>query len=104
MEEAGVWDEHARVELRPEEGFRLSAAGEALASVNGERVQEVLLRNGDVVELGSLKLQFWLSEARQPRWSVREGLGWLVVGGVLLLELVLLYGLLFGLDVPSRFF
>jgi pSer/pThr/pTyr-binding forkhead associated (FHA) protein len=102
-DEDGVWEEHVLLEFQPHAGFQLRTQGEALASVNGQPVQEVFLRNGDLIEMGGLKLQFWLSETRQPRLSLGEALAWVVVGLVLLLQLGLLYWLLSGLDAVRRF-
>ena len=47
------------------QGFTLTTAPNALASVNSQPVQTAVLRNGDIITLGSAKLQFWLGAARQ---------------------------------------
>ncbi|HEV2209615.1 MAG TPA: FHA domain-containing protein [Verrucomicrobiae bacterium] len=94
VEADGVWDQHARLEFHPLDGFVLRAQGEALASINGQPVQEAVLRNGDVIELGSLKLQFWLSETRQTGLTAREWMVWFGIGLVLMSEVALIYRLL----------
>lgn len=94
LEEEGVWDEHFRLSFKPNEGFVLSTIGEALTSVNGEPVQEVLLRNGDVVDAGAVKLQFWLAEARMRALRVREAATWAGIAAVFLAQIGLLYWLL----------
>jgi len=76
MEEDGVWDRHLALDFNPAEGLVLSAQPDALASVNGEAVQQTVLRNGDLIEFGSMKVQFWLSETRQRGLGVREWLTW----------------------------
>src|SRR6185312_4866083 len=56
LEEPGVWNEHLKIEL-----------------------QHSVVRNGDTIEMGSVKLQFWLSEAQQRTQSVREVFVWAVI-------------------------
>jgi len=51
------------------------------------------LRNGDLIEAGSLKLQFWLTETRQKRMQVREWLTWIAIGAVCLGQVALVYWL-----------
>ena len=87
--EPGVWDRHGLLELDPATGFHLRVVGGAVAHVNGEAVREVRLCNGDVIELGGLKLSCWLSAARQRPMRLREAAFWLGVGLVFVVELVL---------------
>jgi pSer/pThr/pTyr-binding forkhead associated (FHA) protein len=95
IEEAGVWDEHLRV-IVESEGFVLETQGSALAGVNGQPVQRAALRNGDVIEMGSAKLQFWLSEARQRGQGFREAFVWTLVVLVCVAQIALVYWLLMG--------
>lgn len=94
LEEDGVWDQHLLVRFVPKQGVVVGAEGEALATVNGEPIREAVLRNGDALEIGSAKLQFWLSETRHRSLGLREALGWGLTGGVVVAEAVLLYWLL----------
>jgi pSer/pThr/pTyr-binding forkhead associated (FHA) protein len=94
LEEDGVWDEHLRIDLVPAEGFLLETQSDAIASVNGQPVERVILRNGDLIGLGSLKLQFWLGEARQRGLRVREWFVWIGIGAVCLGQVALIYWLL----------
>ncbi len=96
LEEDGLWDHHARLDFQPEQGVILRTQGEALATVNDLPVQQAVLRNGDLVELGSLKLQFWLSETRQGGLALRDALTWGAVALAILLQISLLYWLLSG--------
>src|ERR1035437_1682509 len=73
LEESGVWDEHLQLDFKPAEGIVLSAQPNALAAVNGQAVHQAVLRNGDAIDIGSLKLQFWLTETRQAGLRLREG-------------------------------
>ena len=93
LEEPGVWDEHLRVSADPE-GFVVETQGGALASINGQPVQRTVLRNGDVIEMGSARLQFWLSEARQRGQGARETFVWAMIVLVCLAQIALVYWLL----------
>jgi len=53
-----------------------------------------VLRSGDVIEAGSLKLQFWLSETRQAGLRLREGLTWAAIAAISLGQIALIYWLL----------
>ncbi len=94
LTESGVWDEHLQLDFDPAEGIVLSAQPNALVSVNGQPVQQAVLRNGDNIDLGSLKLQFWLSETRQAGLGFREGLTWVAIAAVSLGQVALIYSLL----------
>jgi pSer/pThr/pTyr-binding forkhead associated (FHA) protein len=76
LSEPGVWERHASLRCLPDEGFSLDAEGDALVVVNGATVKNVILRNGDVVDLGGAKIQFWLSDVRSRNQRLRAGLVW----------------------------
>jgi pSer/pThr/pTyr-binding forkhead associated (FHA) protein len=94
FEEPGVWDQHLQLDLNPAEGVVLTTSADAWAHINGESVQQAVLRNGDLIELGSLQLQFWLAETRQSALYLREAITWSLVGLVCLAQAGLLYLLL----------
>jgi pSer/pThr/pTyr-binding forkhead associated (FHA) protein len=94
LEEVGVWDEHVQLDFKPAEGIVLSAQPNALTSVNGQPVREAVLRNGDAIEIGALKIQFWLSETRQVGLRFREGLTWAGIAAISLSQVGLIYWLL----------
>lgn len=94
LEEAGVWDEHLKIGLHPGEGFVVETHEKAFASVNGQPVQRAVLRNGDTIEIGPVKLQFWLSEARQRGQFVREAFVWTTITLVCFAQIALVYWLL----------
>jgi hypothetical protein len=93
LEEPGVWDRHAEFALRPGEGVAVTALAEATLSVNGEPVPQALLRNGDVMEAGSVKLRFGLSPTRQRSLWLRETLTWIALAAVCLAQVALIYWL-----------
>jgi pSer/pThr/pTyr-binding forkhead associated (FHA) protein len=94
LQENGVWDEHLRMEFQPSAGFILNALPDAPATVNGQTVQQAVLRNGDNIEIGSIKLQFWLSETRQRGLRLREWLTWAAIAAISLGQVGLIYWLL----------
>jgi pSer/pThr/pTyr-binding forkhead associated (FHA) protein len=94
LEEAGVWDRHARVEFVRRQGFLLQAEPSAFVRIDGEDVQSRLLRNGDTIELGSAKLRFSLAEVKQARLGIREVFTWFLVAGISVVQVALVYLLL----------
>ena len=94
LEEGGVWDQHLQLDFNPEEGIVLSAQANALATVNGQSVHRAVLRNGDAIDIGSLRMQFWLSEARQAGLRFREGLTWVGIAAISLGQVGIIYWLL----------
>ncbi len=94
LEDAGVWDRHLEIDLRPAHGAVLTASDEALTLVNGETVREAALRNGDIIELGAVKLRFGLSATRQRSLRWRETLTWIVLAAFCLGQVALIYWLL----------
>lgn len=92
-DEEGVWDWHAQVDFKPRDGFYLTARPNTLASVNGQAVREVRLRNGDGVEIGALKMRFWLSPTRQAGLRFREWFTWAAIAAICLAQIALVYWL-----------
>lgn len=76
LDDPGVWDRHLEIALLDGEGLVLSAGTETFVSVNGQPIERAALRNGDVIELGSVKLRFYLSPTRQAGLGLREVLTW----------------------------
>ena len=93
LEENGVWDQHLQLDFNPASGLILTAHPQALATVNGQPVAQALLRNGDAIDIGSLKMQFWLSETRQVGLRFREGLTWTAIAAISLGQVAIIYWL-----------
>lgn len=93
LEDSGVWDRHLQLDFNPQEGIVLSAQPDTLATVNGEPIRQTVLRNGDAIEIGSLRMRFWLSETRQVGLRVREGLTWAGIAAISLGQIGLIYWL-----------
>ena len=73
--------------------FRLTRRADANATVNGEPFTEIFLRNGDLIELGAVKIQFWISKAEQIRLRWREWLTWLALILLTAAQVALIYWL-----------
>ena len=94
LDDEGVWDRHLQLDFRPGEGFVLKTEPDALATVNGEAAHQAVLRNGDAIDLGSARIQFWLGEVRQRGLRFREVLTWTGLAAVTLAQVALVYWLL----------
>ena len=93
LDESGVWDNHLALEWSDPVQLVVRAEPGALLSVNQKPVGEAVLRNGDILSLGSVKLQFWLAPTRQPGLALREGLVWGLIALVTGAQLALIYWL-----------
>ncbi len=94
LEDSGVWDQHLRLDFEARRGIVLRAQSEAAPTVNGEPVQEAVLRNGDAIDIGSVRLRFELSETRQRGLRFREWLTWGGIAAICLGQVGLIYSLL----------
>jgi pSer/pThr/pTyr-binding forkhead associated (FHA) protein len=94
LDEAGVWEDHLQLGYEPARGITLRVQPQAWVQVNGQRLEQAVLRNGDTLELGSIRLQFWLGETRQTGLSLSEGFSWSLIGVVCLAQVALIYWLL----------
>jgi pSer/pThr/pTyr-binding forkhead associated (FHA) protein len=94
LDDDGIWDQHLTLEFNRRKGFTLTTASNALATINGEQVQTAVLRNGDIITLGSARLQFWLAAARQRGLRLREAFVWALLAAVTAAQLALIYWLI----------
>jgi len=94
VDDDGVWEQHLELDLAPAEGYVLRVQPDALATLNGQPVTQDRLHNGDAIEIGSLKMQFWLSDPQQTGLRFREWLVWLGIALVSLLQVAIVYLLL----------
>jgi len=93
LDDPGVWQRHFLIDWRAE-GLVLEAEPEALLSINDTPLQRAVLRNGDVVTLGALKIRFSLTPVRQSSLVVREWLTWISLGALCLGQIALVYELI----------
>jgi pSer/pThr/pTyr-binding forkhead associated (FHA) protein len=94
LEQAGVWDRHLELKLDPQQGIAATVLPGALATLNGEPFDRHRLRNGDVIEFGGAKIQFWLAPTRQRSFVLRERLTWVALGVLCAGQIALIYYLL----------
>jgi pSer/pThr/pTyr-binding forkhead associated (FHA) protein len=90
----GVWDQHARLHCRADEGFELEARSQACVSVNGCAAARVPLANGDLIEMGAARLRFWLAPPRQRKFHFREAVTWLGFAALVAFQGFVVWGLL----------
>ena len=93
LEENGVWDEHFEINLNPAAGFVLEAKSDALVIANHQPIQHTVLGNGDIIEIGAVKLQFWLGETSQRGLKFREMFFWALILAVCASQIALIYWL-----------
>ena len=92
LEENGVWDEHLQIGFDPHNGFILNTQPDAITGVNGQHVQTTtILRNGDLIQIGSAQIQFWLGEVRQHGSRFRDFLVWATIAVVSLAQVARVY-------------
>jgi pSer/pThr/pTyr-binding forkhead associated (FHA) protein len=91
LEENGIWDHHADIAFDPAEGFIAVTQPNARLYVGGQPVERAVLRNGDVLEIGSARVQFWLSPTAQGRFVVREAVVWSALALLCIVQIALVY-------------
>ena len=93
LEEPGVWPRHFQI-TREGRDLVCQAEADALLSVNGVPIERAVLRNGDVISIGALKIQFALSPVRQSSLTARESLTWAALALLCLGQIALIYRLI----------
>ncbi|HTV63885.1 MAG TPA: FHA domain-containing protein [Verrucomicrobiae bacterium] len=92
LDDPGIWDSHLTLELHLEnKRFGVIVAPNALAALNDQPVENAPLRNGDVISVGSVKMQFWLAAVKQRGLRLRELFVWALLILVVLSQFVLIY-------------
>jgi len=94
LEEEGIWDRHLELDLQIPDGFVLKVHSQARATVNDQPVKQAILRNGDIIAIGPVKIQFWLSQTRQSGLRPREFLTWAALAALSAGQVALIYALL----------
>lgn len=93
VEEPGVWDEHFEIHFSPD-GLMIKTHPDAPVMINDHAVTEAVLRNGDLISIGVLKLRFGLSPVRQRNHKLVEWLTWIGLGALSLGQVALIYRLI----------
>jgi len=92
--DTGIWENHLELNLNEKHHFTIRTASDATAMVNGKPLEGVqLLRNGDLIEIGLVKIQFWLGTVQQKNLSIREAAAWALLLAVTMAEIYLLFWL-----------
>ena len=94
MDEPGVWDRHLQIEFQGDNGFTFTVQSNALVLINGDTAESGTLRNGDLIELGSARLRFWLARSTQKTLCIRETLTWFAFFALFAAQIGLIYWLL----------
>lgn len=81
--EDGVWDNHLVLALSDKNQVLLQAGGPGGLEVNGKEVTEAVMRVGDVLRLGSVRIECEFSPVKQVSQVWREYALW--GGGALLM-------------------
>ncbi len=90
----GIWDRHLRFELDPREGLFAVTEGKALVRHGGELIRRHRARNGDEYQAGSVTLQVSLGEPDRQGLGFWEGVLWVLLIVVGLLQLAVAWSLL----------
>ena len=93
LNDAGVFDRHFEIQFSPD-GFTLQPSARAVVTVNGARMDSTLLRNGDIINAGYPKIQFWLGAMKRRGLKLREIFTWFMILTVIAAQGYLLMRLL----------
>ena len=93
LADSGVFARHFEIRFTPE-GFELVLQKDAVVTLNGERCDGAVLKNGDVIGAGLAQLQFGLGALPQRGLRVREVFTWLLIACVVSAQIYLFWRLL----------
>lgn len=94
LDDAGVWDQHFEITWPTREALVLQSSSKATTVVNGTKVNDVPLREGDLIEAGAVKMRFGFEPVRQKSLATREMLTWIGLAALSLAQVALIYQLL----------
>ncbi len=94
LEDSGVWEQHFTISWPTTQSLVLTANPKAITVVNGAKVNETALREGDLIEAGAVKMRFSFEAVRQKSLMTREILTWIALGALSLGQVALIYQLL----------
>lgn len=94
LEDAGVWDQHFSISWPKRDELVLTANPKAVTLLNGEKVNEKALREGDLIEAGAVKMRFGFEAVKQKSLFIREMATWIALGLLCLGQVALIYQLL----------
>ena len=91
LDDEGIFDRHFELRLQKSEGFALVVQPDAYAAVNGQSTQHKILKAGDVISAGSVRLGFALAPAAPRSLRLREGLVWTGLALLCLAQIAIIY-------------
>src|SRR4051794_33217515 len=94
LDDAGVWDQHFTISWPTTESLVLTANPKTTTIVNGAKVSEAVLREGDLIEAGAVKMRFGFEVVKQKSLRTRELLTWIGLAALSLGQVALIYQLL----------
>ena len=86
----GVWDRHFELQETEEGRIVLRVLGEARVCVGASPVTERVLKNGDELEVGAVRMRFGLSRPSSRSLVGREVGFWCACGVVVVVEAMLM--------------
>jgi pSer/pThr/pTyr-binding forkhead associated (FHA) protein len=89
LDDPGVWPRHLQI-TRESRGLVCRVETNALVRINDAPVDEAVLRNGDVISIGALKILFTLAPVRQSSLVAREWLVWIALALLCLAQVALI--------------
>ena len=91
MTDSGIWEQHLEIDVDRQYRLLIHCNPETTAMINGEPLRETqTLRNGDQIEIGTGKIQFWLGNVRQKNLHNHETIMWVLLGILTLAEITLI--------------
>ncbi len=91
MTDSGIWEQHLEIDVDRQYHLLIRCNPETTAMINGEPLRETqTLRNGDQIEIGTGKIQFWLGNVRQKNLHNHETIMWVLLGILTLAEITLI--------------
>lgn len=95
LEDAGVFERHAKIELRSSREFFLQTEPNTFVAISGQQnISAAPLKNADLIEVGTAKLLFSLSPTRQQGLAFREIAVWIALALLTLAQFALIGWLL----------
>lgn len=93
LDEPGVWDKHFQINLNSTREFFLTTEPQTSVTIDGKALQQAVLRNGDVIEMGQAKILFGFSPTKQKSLMAREWLTWIGLAALCAAQIFLIYRL-----------
>ena len=93
FEDAGVWSSHVTLQLTSSLEIECISNPASITRINGKPVTSGTLHNGDLLELGAVRMWAFLAPAPLPSSRFREAIFWLVVISILVAQMLLMFRL-----------